>query len=334
MQALGKTKGFSPAFFSPIFVLLLALLNGLQAHAEPQIGIDGNTSDWQGIASLPLDYESELFVGSLAGIEQAKVTQDSDFIFVFLRFGIARPGLRQASAAPKAARWDDYSYVELDREGDGLWDYRTLLVPGKRPGLNNMTVLSRLGAGAEGRMMLFPEGHKRYAPLGPRAYLTPDGRGLEMRIPRKPLGLNSGTVYLRFLVRYRDAGAVQWNSNYLPAGDGWLGLRLDIGEPEGVGTSSHARQREPVAPRSELEEIVTSRYSRGTEEFVVPVVTPKSIFERAASKEELPARGDKRKVRPVLIIDASGAVLEDVPRPQPQTQTAPSDRPRSVVGPE
>jgi hypothetical protein len=257
----------------------LVLMAGFLCAGSPFLAsailIDGHVKDWERVQALPIPDAASTQTDDLGRIEAMKVTQDDDFIYVYLEFARPRPflpGGGQQSFLPGV--WDDLSYIEIDRDGDGVWDYRTRMVKGKRIGFNNMVILSRVGEQAEGRIVLDAEGRKDYRPLGPRGFFSEDNRSVELRIPRLPLRLQTGIVYLRARVRYRDdaSGSANWTTRYHPEGEGWIALQLRPVQRSGEKniSDSPARRMEPVISREEFENEVGPRYARYPGAYMYP----------------------------------------------------------------
>jgi len=212
--------------------LLALFLLALAGRAPAQVEIDGDFSDWTSIPAMTCA-DSSAHDGELGRVAQWKVAADPQFLFALIQFEAPRPLVNPAGSTElQPGRWDDFGYLDLDINRDGQWDYRAQLSEGKRPGLNNLVVMNLDADGNPRGRLLYPEGHKNYFPLGPRARLSADGRTIELRIPRRPLRLDvPATIDLRVRTRYRDSvrGGGGWVTEFTPGAAGCafqLGGRL------------------------------------------------------------------------------------------------------------
>lgn len=305
-------------------ILGAALLLGGAAQA-PAVVIDGHPEDWEGKTDLPIPVDPSAAPGGLGTISSMKISQDDDFLYVFLSFAAPRPFARpdlQDRLIPGV--WDDFSYVEIDRDGDGEWDYATRMVRGKRIGMNNLMILRRIEGQNAGRVVLEAEGRKDYRPLGPKAFFTPDGKSVELRIPRLPLRMQRGVVYVRARVRYRDdrTGSAQWVTRYHPGGNGWVGVELRpiVARGENNQSDSPARTLEPVISRSEFENEVGPRYAAFHGAYMYPwrTITP-STEVGSRPLEEMGTAMDAAVGRPagparsVIVVTPEGDVRSGEP---------------------
>jgi hypothetical protein len=302
-----------------IAVLLITLIGIGFPSGASAILIDGHAQDWESLRALPIPEETGGGTTDLGRIEAMKVSQDDDFIYVYLEFARPRPFVpsgRQQTFLPGV--WDDLSYVEIDRDGDGVWDYRTRMVKGKRVGFNNMVILGRVGEQAEGRIVLDAEGRKDYRPLGPRGFFAVDNRSVELRIPRLPLRLQTGVVHLRARVKFRDdaSGSKDWTTRYYPSNRGWIALQLRPALKSGERnlSDSPARKMEPVIAREEFENEVGPRYARYPGAYMYPwrAISPSEAVAHRAREPEVDGDtgrpGGAGAPRSVLIIGADGEI--------------------------
>lgn len=262
----------------------------------------------------------------MGSIRSVKVTQDEEFLFAQIHFARARPF---ANAAEQDALvrgiWEDFTYLEMDVDGDAEWDYRTKMVAGKRKGQNNLAVLARAGKGSGGKIALHAEGHKDYIPRGPKAMFTGKAGRIEMRIPRLPLGLESGVVYLRMLVRYRDDAEQKgkWRTRYYPAGGDWFGLELtpiDIEDFSVERLGSASAKYEPVITRSDFEGTLSPGFMSRDTQHVYPFGRRVAANPRLGSSgpagadlfrpDVLSARPPK-SVDPVFVLRPEGGVRSE-----------------------
>lgn len=307
------------------FMLLGMLITLLTVGSARAVLIDGHIQDWERYEALPIPEEEATYSSALGEISEMKVTQDDDFIYVYLKFAAPRPFESPGRQSELVSGvWDDFSYLELDRNGDGRWDFRTRMMHGKRIGLNNLAILGRIPEQDAGRIVLSAEGHKDYRPLGPRAFFSKDGQAVEMRIPRLPLRLQRGVVYLRARARYRDdrSGASQWITRRYPSGEGWVAVELRPIRRKGEGSESDslARLREPVIPRREFEEEVGPRYARYRTAYTYPwrMIEPSGeVSSRSAASLETAGRPEDgspaKPPRSVIVVTPDGQVRQGAP---------------------
>lgn len=306
------------------FLLTLAVFT-LGVHHAHAVLIDGHMQDWERHSRLPIPSEGSTYSSALGEISAMKVAQDDDFVYVYLQFAVPRPFQRQARQVELVSGvWDEFSYLEVDRDGDGRWDYRTRMMTGKRIGVNNMAILERVSGQDAGQIVLSAEGRKDYRPLGPRAFFSKDGRSLEMRIPRLPLRLHQGVVYLRAMSHYRDdrSGTSQWIRRYYPADDGWVAVELKAIQRRGEGSKSDslARLREPVIPRRDFEDEVGPRYARYRSDYTYPwreIGPSGEVSARSMGSIETagkPEGGDKvSPPRSVIVVSPDGQFRQGTP---------------------
>jgi len=306
--------------------LICCLIAGF-SPGRAEILIDGLINDWGSVPAVPVPAAAGDPREGLGRILTLKVTTDDDFVFVLIGFGTPRPFTdprRQDRLAE--GFWDDFAYVEIDADGDGQWDYKTQMTKGKRIGVNNLAVLRSLPSGSAGLILLPPEGHKDYLPLGPRACFTADGRWVESRLPRQPLRLASGRIFLRGCVTFRDAvnGSGAWTTVYFPPAGRWIGLDLRPAPPEGYrlsGPMSLNRQLEPFVVRDEFERMMTPEALLRRSAWIFPRRRPSGLPLAASGPmgEPTPRFPVPSPQDPVLILDPTGrpATLD---RPQPREE--------------
>lgn len=309
----------------PFLILLSAFILMQTTESVHAVLIDGHIQDWERYEPLPIPAEGATYSSRLGQIDEMKVTQDDDFVYVYLKFAVPRPFESQARQSDLIAGvWDDFSYLEIDRDADGRWDYRTRMMKGKRIGVNNLAVLRRIPGQDAGQIVLSAEGHKDYRPLGPRAFFSKDGQSVEMRIPRLPLGLQRGVVYLRAFAHYRDdrSGASQWIRRYYPSGEGWVAVELRPIERRGEGSKSDslARLREPVIPRRDFEDEVGPRYARYRSAYTYPwreIRPSEEVSGRSAGDLDTagrPTNGEPvSPPRSVIVVTPDGQVRQGTP---------------------
>lgn len=302
-----------------VYISLLGLLFMPAAEAPAEILIDGSIDDWSGVKVLPITDMSPSHDAPLGAIRFMKIDADDDFIYVLVGFEVARPvDSRTDRPSAEIVGWDDYSYIELDVDGDGFWDYQTRMMPGKRIGRNNLAVVQRIGTGRNGKIVLQAEGHKDYFPLGPRGFFLLGSRAVEQRIPRLPLGLTEGTIFVRGCVHYRDVaqGSGNWVSEYFPGPDQWIGLELQKNS-RGFGAGERSakinRELEPVALRADFELMIDKETPRLRSDLIYP--RPRPILSSADSEAAASARG-KKKTR-------AHSVITVVPGASSRPQAAP-----------
>jgi len=203
---------------------LLAL--GTTGVCLGQVTIDGRMQDWASLPQVRTYGMPSVPDSPLGGIRSIKLAYARDFLFMQINFTRARPfvDLAQPRKLIKG-NWDDFGYLELDLDRDGGSDYLAQMTPGKRPGVNNLAIMAIDEYGRVRKRHLYPEGHKEYFPLGPRAMFSADGGSVEMRIPREPFNLRyNRMIGLRVRMRYRDSlqGSGRWVTEYTPAGGNWI----------------------------------------------------------------------------------------------------------------
>ena len=191
-----------------------------------QITIDGRMQGWAPLPQAPTYGMASVPDSPLGAVRSVKLAYDRDFLFAQIDFTRARPFIDRARPRKLIkGNWDDFGYLELDLDGDGGSDYLAQMTPGKRPGVNNLAIMLIDEHGRVRKRHLYPEGHKEYFPLGPRAMFSADGGSVEMRIPREPFNLRyNRMIGLRVRLRYRDSlqGSGRWVTEYTPAGGNWI----------------------------------------------------------------------------------------------------------------
>jgi hypothetical protein len=188
------------------------------------------------------------------------------------------------------------------------------MVPGKRIGRNNLCVL-RGDLSKGGPMALEAEGHKDYLPLGPRGFFIRGGEAVEQRIPRKPLGLEKGRIFIRAIVTYRDQqrGTGNWSNATFPAGGQWIGLDLALPPPPDLAAdiSTVNRAIEPVMVRDALGAVRSSPSSRLMSHYIYPVATPAPFVPQVVKRaEEEQKPTPARAVQPAIVVGPSGEVID------------------------
>ncbi len=304
-----------------VFVPLLGLVLMPSTRASGEILIDGSIDDWSGVKVLPVTDMTPDHDAPLGAIRFMKIDADDDFIYLLVGFEVARPvDSRTDRPSAEIVGWDDYSYIELDVDGDGAWDYQTRMIPGKRIGRNNLAVVQRIGTGRGGKIVLQAEGNKDYFPLGPRGFFLLGSRAVEQRIPRLPLGLTDGTIFVRGCVHYRDVaqGSGEWVSEYFPGPDQWIGLELkpnSRGFGAGEASAKTNRELEPVELRADFELMIDKETPRLRSDLIYP--RPRPISSSADSAAE--ASGKKKSRARSVITVSPGASPSSRPPATPQS---------------
>ena len=231
-----------------------------------QIVIDSSMDDWGNVPELYTTPGGLAMDSPLGEVESFRAAYDRDYFFLQIVFAEARPFLDASRPEKlKDGVWDDFQYVEIDTNLDGKWDFQTQLTTGLRGGLNNLALLNSNPNGTPKQRVLYPEGHKNYMPLGPRASFGMRGRAVEMRLPREPLKLmKHNDLALRVRLRYRDnhAGSGQWVTEYLPR-EAWIifhiGELAEKGAEIGSAAVPTAPRDEAARPLSETEQVRQER---------------------------------------------------------------------------
>lgn len=303
----------------PLSILIVSLL--CLAPSAQAIVIDGSANDWAAVPRLPLGGSADALT-PFGEIKSLRLSQDNDFIFVLIEFEEARPfDPPDRQLHLKNGLWDDFSYLEIDSNGDGQWDYRTRMVPGKRIGRNNLTVLRSHENNPAGAVMLHPEGSKDYLPLGPRAFFVQGGQAVEQRIPRKPLGFDKGRIFVRAMVTYMDPsrGVNQWSTSYCPEGGQWIGLDLATLPPAEMlnyASDSVNRALEPFMVRDALGMVRESPSTRLMSDYIYPRATPPPFVPQVVKQTPEPAP-QQPHTQPALVIGPGGQVIRPGAEIQP-----------------
>lgn len=298
------------------------------------IVIDGSENDWGVVSELPLAADTQPHDSPLGAIRSMKLTQDDDFVFVYIEFAEPRPFADSRRQKDLVANvWDNFTYLEIDVNGDGQPDYRTRMEPGKRFGMNNLCVLQLKNATDPGTILLYGEGNKDYFPLGPRAFFNSTARAVEQRIPRVPLAFKEGRIFLRGCVTYCDKvrGTGNWVTEFYPQGGSWIALDLRpivrpvLGEPQELTPN---RALEPVLRREQLGPIRETDSKRLMSTYVYPRPTPapfvpkKSRNADSSDDERLPAT-----LKPAVVVGPGGEVTQPLTAPQNEPEANPQPAP-------
>ena len=211
-------------------LLAVSLTWGL--HMDAAIVIDGRTDDWTTANAYEIqealrDKASTPF----ARVSRLAVAHGDEFIYLRVDFDRARPFADMTQAEFKPKYWANRRYIELDVDGDSKVDYMTTMHPGKRDGLNNC-YLVRYRDG-KGETYLWYEGHKEWN--GMRGHYSSDGKSVEIRIPRAPLGITANPIGIRVQMQIRDGleGDNAWHNTRYPSDTAFYLYDLEKGAKVG-----------------------------------------------------------------------------------------------------
>src|SRR5689334_5390547 len=112
-----------PRLFLIILFCIMWFL-GIAAHA--QIMVNGSLGDWEGIPALPVEPRDVGHDSVYGMVREVRAAADAYCLYVLLEFQAARPFANPQEPRQLAPGYfDDFSYLEIDANGDGKWDYRT-----------------------------------------------------------------------------------------------------------------------------------------------------------------------------------------------------------------
>ena len=212
-----------PVTFALICGVLAATTGGAAA-----ITIDGNLDDWAGAVVFESTEQMRAAAASPYGdVERLHVAHDQEFLYFRVDFARPRPFADETQAQWQQGFWTNRRYIVLDTDGDGEADYYTCQQAVRGKG-HNATYLSRR-EGDEWKTYLWYEGHAQWQ--GIQGHYTTDGRSIEIRVPRTPLGLDGGMVGIQVQMSYRDGieGDNKWANDRYPSATEWYLYDLDKG---------------------------------------------------------------------------------------------------------
>ncbi len=234
------------------FALVLTALVGCSATA---ITIDGNMDDWPADAAvyeMPEDALAEI-ASPFAAVENLWVAHDDTFLYFRIRFERPRPFADETQADFEEGYWANRRYIVLDVNGDAQPDYMTTQIDVADRGLNNTYVVDLRGD--EAQTYLWYEGHGAWDPeTGPMGHYSPDGREIEIRVPREPLDIQGTTIGVQVKMSLRDGieGPNQWTNHVYPSGDTFflydIATAAAIEETDGEGPPALSMVRADAAP--------------------------------------------------------------------------------------
>ncbi|MBT5612496.1 MAG: hypothetical protein HN742_22680 [Lentisphaerae bacterium] len=185
------------------------------------ITIDGNMNDWTGGVAYEMPAEPLGAVQTpFAAVEKLWVAHDEVFLYLRIRWPRPRPFADKTQGKFKKGYWANRRYIVLDVNGDAKPDYMTTQIARPKVGFNQAYVVDLTGD--KPRTYLWYEGHKSWNPAsGPMGHYSPDGREIEIRVPRKPLKIKGSTIGVRVKMSIRDAveGPNEWTNDLYPSAD-------------------------------------------------------------------------------------------------------------------
>ena len=169
--------------------------------AEAAIVIDGQMDDWTEANTYEIpETLRDKAPTPFARVSRLAVAHDGEFLYLRVDFDRARPFTDSSQAEFKPKYWAKCRYIELDVDGDSKVDYVAAMHSGKKKGLNNCYLFRHRDGQRE--TYLWHEGHKDWS--GIRGHHSPNGKSVELRIPRAPLGIVANPIGVRARMRIRD----------------------------------------------------------------------------------------------------------------------------------
>jgi len=207
------------------------------------IQIDGDTADWGGVAAMEMPADVAAGAQTPFGVvERLWVAHDEQFLYFRLRFGQPRPFADETQAAWQTNYWANMRYIVLDVDGDAKPDYYTNQITRPDGGLNHAYVVRYTDDGP--KTYLWYEGHPDWSD-GPQGHYSPDGREIEIRVPRAPLSMAGSVIGVRVQMSIRDGieGPNEWTNDRYPSPDTWFLYDL----PAGGAVASASSAGPPMA---------------------------------------------------------------------------------------
>lgn len=193
------------------------------------IEIDGAMTDWEGVAALEMPAEVAAQAQSPFGVvERLWIAHDQQFLYFRLRFARPRPFADETQSAWQPSYWANTRYIILDVNGDAQPDFYTNQIARPEGGLNHTYVVRYTDDGP--KTYLWYEGHADWHD-GPRGHYSPDGREIEIRVPREPLAITGTVLGVRVQMSLRDGleGPNAWTNDRYPSPDTWFLYDLAAG---------------------------------------------------------------------------------------------------------
>jgi len=185
------------------------------------IQIDGQMNDWMGGVAYDV-HEAALDAvrTPFAAVDKLWVAHDDTFLYFRIRWPRPRPFADKTQAEFTKGYWANRRYIVLDVNGDARPDYMTTQTSLPKVGFNRTHVVDL--SGDKPRTYLWYEGHKSWnSATGPMGHYSPDGREIEIRVPREPLHILGSTIGVRVKMSIRDAveGPNEWTDDLYPSAD-------------------------------------------------------------------------------------------------------------------
>ena len=204
-------------------VLLVACI-AMCAPVAGAITIDGQMNDWTGGVAYEMPAEAlEAVRTPFGAVETLWVAHDDTFLYFRIRFERPRPFADETQAAFREGYWANRRYIVLDVNGDAQPDYMTTQISRKEAGFNRTYVVDL--SGEKPKTYLWYEGHPDWnAQTGPMGHHSPDGREIEIRVPREPLDIQGTTIGVQVKMSIRDGleGTNAWTNDMYPSADRWF----------------------------------------------------------------------------------------------------------------
>ncbi len=231
-----------------------ATLIVIAATGSLAITIDGQMADWtEGVAFEIPEEALALNQTPFAAVEGLWVAHDDTFLYFRIRFARPRPFADETQAAFVENYWANRRYIVLDVNGDAQADYMTTQIAVGDGGLNHTYVVDLSGEAP--KTYLWHEGHASWSPeTGPMGHYSPDGREIEIRVPREPLNIQGSTVGVQVKMSIRDGveGPNEWTNDVYPSADTWflydIATAAAIQPAEAAGPPSVSMVRAETAP--------------------------------------------------------------------------------------
>lgn len=234
---------------------LAAIFTLTAALGATAIEIDGRMNDWLGGVAYEMPEEALAKVQTpFAAVDGLQVTHDDTFLYFRIRFARPRPFADETQAEFVEGYWANRRYIVLDVNGDARPDYMTTQITVADGGLNHTYVVDL--AGDAPKTYLWHEGHRDWDPeTGPMGHYSPDGREIEIRVPREPLSIQGSTIGVQVKMSIRDGieGPNQWTNDVYPSPDTYflydIAAAAAVEPAQSAGAPAFAMVRTDEAPR-------------------------------------------------------------------------------------